>query len=1120
MNETPDKRPRKNRLLRAGAWGIAVCVAVVAAAALALLTVIGTRVSAPDWLRDEITQRFNQDFDQFTIGVSGISVVMHDDWIPQLRMSGLVLSDRTGAPLASLAEVHSSVALRPLLRGDFRPGSIRLVGARVILRRAADGSVGLTLGDDAPAVREAPGIAALIGQLDNVLREPRFRSLTAIEVENVTLRYEDARVGRAWTVDGGRLALTRSGSDLRVRGDFALLGGRDYATTLEMNYAGRIGETASEFGINIEDMPARDIAGQSPALAWLEAVNAPISGALRGSVDQDGALGPLNATLQIGAGVLQPTEVTKPIAFDSARTYFTYSPARQIIAFDEVALNSKWASVSAEGEALLVGAEAGWPREFLGQIRISEILANPDGLYDKAIGIDEATVALRLRLDPFELRIGEMSIVDQGSAAILDGTMRAEAEGWTVALNGRMDRLGPERLMELWPAKLEPKTRSWIEENVREADLSDLQFALRSRPDSKPDIFLGFDFAGLKTEFMKDMPSIEDGAGHASLVGERFVIAAERGYVQAAQGGRIDITGTSFVVPDVNIRRGPAQVRLKTASTITAALSLLDEKPFRFLEKAGQPVTLADGRARLDGQLDFRLIQGLQAEDVDFEIEGTLSDVRSESLVDGRILAAKELTLTAGSGRLEIGGEGRIGRVPFEGRWSGGIGPESGGTSRIEGQVELSERFADEFRIGLPPGGISGAGKADIEIAFERGQPGQFRLSSDLDGVGLRLQQLDWTLPQSTTGELEVTGRLGEPPSLEQVRLEGAGLSARGSVQLREDGQLDRASFTQVEVGTWIDAPVELVGRGAGQVPMVRVLGGKIDLRQTSLAGRGSEGDRPARRGGPVSVVLDTLQISEGIALTNFRAELDMSRGADGSFRGLVNDRTQISGRVVPQRGRSAFRIQSEDAGGVLLSAGLLKQARGGKMDLVLTPGKAAGTYDGSLEVENMRLKDAPSIAALLNALSVVGLLEQLDGEGIHFSQVDARFQLSPERVTLYSGSAVGASMGISMDGYYFMGSGQMDMQGVVSPLYLVNAVGGLFTRRGEGLIGFNYELKGPASAPTVQVNPLSVLTPGMFRELFRRPAPRREGEAPGGAAAAGAAQDDTPSRMDGRPER
>ena len=53
-----------------------------------------------------------------------------------------------------------------------------------------------------------------------------------------------------------------------------------------------------------------------------------------------------------------------------------------------------------------------------------------------------------------------------------------------------------------------------------------------------------------------------------------------------------------------------------------------------------------------------------------------------------------------------------------------------------------------------------------------------------------------------------------------------------------------------------------------------------------------------------------------------------------------------------------------------------------------------------------------------------------------------------------------------------------------------LNGIGAILTRPGEGLIGFNFRLQGPMGTARVSVNPLSVLTPGMFRELFRRPPP------------------------------
>ena len=51
-----------------------------------------------------------------------------------------------------------------------------------------------------------------------------------------------------------------------------------------------------------------------------------------------------------------------------------------------------------------------------------------------------------------------------------------------------------------------------------------------------------------------------------------------------------------------------------------------------------------------------------------------------------------------------------------------------------------------------------------------------------------------------------------------------------------------------------------------------------------------------------------------------------------------------------------------------------------------------------------------------------------------------------------------------------------------------------MLTRRGEGLFGFNYTIRGTVERPQIGVNPLSILTPGMFREIFRRPPPVLEG--------------------------
>jgi len=1104
MSESQDMKPRAGRARRALPWVVSALVAVIIMLAVAVSLAAGREFVAPEWLREKISQKINADLEGVSLRFGEVALVIESDWVPRLSLHDVTLSDASGVTLASLSRAQSKVALGPLLQGALQPAEISLSGARVTLRRSKDGAVGLSVGETAPPLEEAANLGALAAQLDAVLERPHFAALREVEASNLTLRYEDARADRAWNVDDGRFEMTREGDRLTLRGDVALLGARAYATTLAMNYTREIGETAADFGVTFEDMPARDIAGQSAAMTWLGALDAPISGSLRASLDESGRLGLLNATLQIAEGVLQPTEATEPVAFSQARVYFSYDPAQQLLRFDEISVDSKWVSALAEGRAYLVGMESGWPSELLGQFQFRRISANPDGMYPEPIEVESAVMDMRLRIDPFLLTLGQLSMSDQSSRLVMEGALEARPEGWTLALDATMDALQPDRLLTLWPEGLAKGAREWIGKNVTRADLSNLQFAARFRPDHDPDVFLGFDYENLDTVFIKDVPPIEAAAGHASLIDSRFVITTDRGHVTAAQGGRIDISGTSFIIPDVNIERGPAGARLTTDSTITAALSLLDEGPFGFMRKANLPVTLADGRAQLTGRLDFLLKKELSPDEVAFSVNGRLSDVRSETLVPGRVLAASELELLGDNAGIGVSGAGRVGRVPVEGQWRTALGEQSDGTGRVTGWIELSERFADEFRIGLPPGSLSGAGRAEIKVDLPPGEPGRFVMRSDLAGVGLSVPQLGWALGTQATGDLRVEGTLGEPPEIESIRLDAGGLEARGAVTLNDDGTLARAEFARVRMGTWLNAPVELLGRGAQLAPQVLVSGGMVDLRQTSLAGDGSGGggDGDDRDGGPVSLALDRLIISDGIVLTDFRADLDMGGGASGRFTGQVNGGPTVTGRIAPKDGRSAFQIRSQDAGAVLAAAGMLKQARDGEMNLVLVPVAGPGRYEGSLEVMNVRLTDAPALAALLNTVSVVGLIDQLRGEGIHFSEVNSRFLLTPRRVTLLSGSAVGASMGVSMEGYYDLESTMMDMQGVISPFYLVNSAGGLFTRRGEGLVGMNYTMRGPVAQPRVSVNPLSVFTPGMFRDLFRRPPP--------GGGGAGAA---TPER-------
>lgn len=1104
MNETEnDSRkteggPAKSRPYRRAALWVAavfgVPLTVLALATIGLLWYAkGQTFAAPDWLKERVETRIATMVSNMSIRFEDITLAVSDQWQPSLHLTELTIQPREGDAF-TLSDVTGSFDLAALMDRKIRPRTISVTGTQLHFQRDAQGVYGVAFGalgeksdGDGDGPRGAPAREAgdAILSLSELLDHPSFSSLRRIEGTSLSLRYEDRRSGRVWTVDGGRLELSRDGDDLHLRGDFAVLGGRAYATTADISIQGQMHSRAINLALRVEDAAARDIATQSAGLAWLGVLDAPISGALRVSSDEDGTIGPLYGTLQIGAGNLAPGETRDPVPFQSARTYFQYDPASLTLRFDELSLVSAWVETNAEGRIVLDQVTNGIPGSMTGQLRITELVTNPAGLYPVPLYLEGAEAEMRVNLDPFRLEVGRLDLRDRGQTLSINGWFEAEPEGWDVSLTARTDTLTADDVLELWPAAAASKTREWVARNVLDGRVRNVQLGLRSLPTSRPDIMLGFDFENLITTFMPTMPPIEAASGHAELRGDRFVITADDGWLYAPGGEGLKIAGTSFVYENTRVKQGPAKVYVKADGPLTDVLTLIDQEPLQLLTKAGRSPDLATGTASVTAELGFRLIKKLPPDQIQASYSARLTDVQSTSIVPGQTLTSPELRIKGARDRISATGTAMLGTIPVSGTWEADLVPGGGGRSHVDGVVTVSAALSDQLKLGLPPGTIGGQGPAKIRLDFQKGHPPTFKASSTLAGISVAVAPLNYNLSAAQTGVFEIEGQLTTPPTVDRISLDAPGLEAAGTISMRSGGDgLEAARFNRVRIGGWLDAPVVLTGRGKNVPPKVSVTGGSVDLTKMDLG-------KPSGEGGPMTVTLDRLRISEGITLRGMRGDFTNKGGLSGQFVGTLNGAAPINGTVVPTRNGSAVRVSSDNAGAALAAAGLLKKGRGGTLDLTLNPVGPKGTYDAKLKIDEIWIQDAPAMASLLSSLSVVGLLEQMSGNGILFNTAEADFRLTPSQVILRSASAVGASMGVSMDGIYDLGRKTMDMQGVVSPIYVINGIGRIFSRnKGEGLIGFNYSLAGPVAKPRVQVNPLSLFTPGMFREIFRRPPP------------------------------
>lgn len=1092
----PGKPRRRRRLARVGVWVVLSMALLATGLGVIGWSLLGTPLRAPDWMRSKIEARLAEQLPGFDLRFSDMTLFVQRDLRPEISLSNVELREAgSGRRLLELSQAEITIARSPLLEGEVQLRNVSVAGVFLQLHRNEAGDFDIAFGDGLNG--EGIGLNGLVSRIDDVLFQPRFAALQEIDISAVTLAYQDARARRTWTVDGGRLNLLREDDVLQMRGDFALLSGRSYAATLEVFGESAIGSNAVSLGLSVDEVSSGDIASQSAALAWLGVLRAPISGSLRTSFDEEGRLGLLNATLRIGEGVLQPSDATRPIPFSEARTYFSYQPRDNLLRFGEVSVTSAWGSATGEATAILEEGTGGLPSALQGQVTLGGISANPNEIFDTPRTLTSADLDFHMALDPFVLRIGRLTLVDEATRMRLNGRVKAAPEGWDISLMGGIDEIGPERLLAFWPASVVTKTRTWLAENVLGGKLRNIAVSLQARPDgSRPDLYFSAEVADASLRFMRHMPPVTGASGLVQLEDNRLVVSVDQGRVEAEEGGVLEAAGTVFTIPDLRIRPAPAHVALNAAGPIKAALWLLNREPLSVMDKAGKDIDLAEGRLRASGDINFPLKRKLPPGEVLFAVNGQVRDVRSTTIVPNKRLASQVLDFAVDNGQLRIAGAGTLEGVPFDGAWQTPLGPgaaEQG--SRVEADVTLSNAFLDAFSIALPPGSLSGRGTGRLTMALKRGVAPDFSLVSNLSGLGLRLDAIGWSMSQGATGRLEIDGTLSTPARIDRLALSAPGLDLSGRLELSDGGGLKALTLNRVRAGSWLDAAVVLTGRGKGVAPAVLVKGGKIDMRNAPFGKGGGSGGGGAASGStggeaPLTLAPDQLQITDGITLRAFRGKFVSSAGISGNYEARLNGGTPVWGSVLSTERGHRLVLKSDDAGGVLRDAGLLKNVQGGSFHLKLVPTGAPGTFDGDLDITDTRIRNAPVMAALLNAISVIGLLEQLSGQGISFPEVEARFRLTPRQVILTRSSAVGPSMGISLDGYYDLASNVVDMQGVLSPIYVVNFVGQLFSRKGEGLFGFNFNLKGKADNPRISVNPLSALTPGMFREIFRRPPP------------------------------
>jgi hypothetical protein len=191
---------------------------------------------------------------------------------------------------------------------------------------------------------------------------------------------------------------------------------------------------------------------------------------------------------------------------------------------------------------------------------------------------------------------------------------------------------------------------------------------------------------------------------------------------------------------------------------------------------------------------------------------------------------------------------------------------------------------------------------------------------------------------------------------------------------------------------------------------------------------------------------------------------------------------------------------EARNAGDAFRLVGFYPSVEGGEASLqVNLDAGGPGTKSGTLWARDFVVLGDSVVSEVLtdpNSAAVLGpgqRKQQVTRQRLGFNQLRAPFSVGGGKFRLHDAYINGPMLGATMRGTVDFKAEMVDLGGTYVPLYGLNSALGqipllgrvLVGREGEGVVGITFAIKGKLDDPSVLVNPMSVMTPGIFRQIF-----------------------------------
>lgn len=585
-------------------------------------------------------------------------------------------------------------------------------------------------------------------------------------------------------------------------------------------------------------------------------------------------------------------------------------------------------------------------------------------------------------------------------------------------------------------------------------------------------------------------PALSNASADATFVDDHLTVAITGGQLGKGGDKALAIKSATLDIPNMRDPSFTGTVLGQLAGPAAPMAALADVPPLNALTSAGINPADLSGSVIASFQLDGPLGASNDPRLLNWHVEATVTDGASSAPVAGAKLSNANLSIAVDRARVTITGRARMDGFDISVDLSRPFGSQEGGRNSVRFVLTDAERR----RRGWNFDDVL-SGPVPVEVEADPGQP--MVVVADLAKAKLSLPIAGWSkdagVPATARAVLDIRP---DQILVREVAISSDGVDIRGGGTLERDGRLRSADFSQLALRPGDDARMRIQARDGG--------GYRVAVTATALDARGLIGAARKPGGGSsaggdqtpieISATVQRLrgfnsQTFSGVTLTAFAAGPKVQRL---SLDGTLGDGAAVSASVQPDQGQRVISLAARDAGALLRFLDIYRWLKGGDGRIAARI-DTAGRVTGTATVMNFGISEDPAMRTILKRTSDQGAVVLPKGDASHFDQMMVRFDLSGPTLTIREATLRGPVSGGNASGAIDLSRGTLAMSGTFIPLYAINNLFGriplvgriIGDGSGGGLIGVTFRISGPVDKPQVSFNPVSAVTPGIFRKVF-----------------------------------